>query len=162
MPALTGRWDAVSVVSDEPGVMEELSAGEVSMLVVVEPDRWASLKPLALAVGQYFGHVLCMQFVESPAEDQPRVTPLASRWLAAEGSIGEDSGALLDASADGHATADDGSQEDADAAKRRRNVSHLVVHVAEEPGERSPEVPTSLVTEEELSMLLGPLPGEAC
>lgn len=184
MPALTGRWDSVSVVLDEPGVMEELGAGAVSVVVVVKPETWPWLKQLAFAIGQHYGHVLCMQFEREPGNGDARVTALASRWLSpdtmagAPGHLVQVETPLGQTAAREQAVIDAGSGEvieplhdalrlvpgpgeaEQDATSlRRRLLEELVVHVpAGGPGE--PAVPESLVSEEELSMLLGPT-GEA-
>lgn len=76
LPALTGRWHSVSVVADEPGVMEELAGTGVSTLVVVEPDRWTRLGQLTDAVDHYYPRVVCMAYQIEPGGDAPRIASL--------------------------------------------------------------------------------------
>ncbi|MFI4861486.1 MAG: hypothetical protein ACIAXF_12500 [Phycisphaerales bacterium JB063] len=192
MRALSGRWSSLSVVADEPGVMVELAAGGVSMLVVVEPDRWAGLRPLAHAIGQYYGDVLCMQFDADAQGQSPRIRALASRWLDpnvfALATL-EESARDRSAPPDDHPPEQAGPLDDAAAAPRpspaaatgreqeapsaggilvgpptqatprRRKVQNLVVHVPLD-ARNGNTIDQPLVTEEELSMLLGPPPAE--
>ncbi|MEM9416561.1 MAG: hypothetical protein AAGA29_13965 [Planctomycetota bacterium] len=191
MRALSGRWASVSVVADEPAVMVELAAGGVSMVVVVEPDTWPGLKALALAVGQHYGSVLCMQFDAEPGGTSPRIRALASRWLdpnvfalatleqTAQGLASESNGPTSEPARPlGEGAANPQPAErthpDDDTAppfdgiivgpaghvgQRRRKVQNLVVQAPKSARESS-TLAEPLVSEEELSMLLGPPPAE--
>lgn len=169
LAALSHRGLAVHLVGDEPGVMAELAGGDCAVVVAVDPSAWPRLAELAYAIRQHYPRVHCWQFVVSQGKG-PRLTKLENEYLGPrpprEHAGGE---------ATGHAATEDGSAIDNAAGDprygtpdgsavgpigrirgRRRLIDKIVV--------RAPQAPSptgSLVTEEELTMLLGPNPGEA-
>lgn len=206
LPALTGRWQAVTVVADEPGVMEALALGGVSTLVVVEPSGWLRLGQLMDAVGHYYRQVVCMGYQVDPGEQSPRIAAL----LAGADAPGTDTDSAVDAAAGGGSASAVAAEIEIDAqeqagggaataprsaarrtpatagpapgsrpgatpgangvyaiqgpggvpdTERRRRVEALAVHVEGEPAQRK-AIPEPLISEDELSMLLGPGPGE--
>lgn len=210
LPALTGRWHAVSVVADEPGVMEELAGAGVSTLVVVEPARWTRLGQLTDAVDHYYPRVVCMAYQIEPGEDAPRIASLkpgrsasgsthSSRIsmetrpaVAAQSGTAEAVAAEVAADArqqaglapvpsetrqpdsaprQGNPPGQNGTTSQANGVyaipgpatvpptARRQRVDQLAVRVDAPP--RTEDDPhEALITEDELTMLLGPGPGE--
>lgn len=136
--ALASRGLAPSVVHDPPAVMTALASRPHGrrVLVVVEPGRWPRLAELIDAVGVYHGDVLCWQYTV-PQGEVGRLSVLSVEGLAGgEGSNGEGPvGQILG---------------------RRRPVDDLLVKVGSvEDSARD------IITRQELTMLLGPAPGEA-
>jgi hypothetical protein len=204
LPALTGRWRAVAVIADEPGVMEELAAGGVTTLVVVEPVRWAHLAQLTDAVEHYYPGVGCMAYQVEPDGESSRIVSLHRERTECAPIAEETIGNLLPASAPASGSAAAVAAEvEADTRQqaglppasppatpidtpqrhhgsetppahgvyaipgptgiaptaRRQRVDQLAVRVdPPEPNEDDPH--EALVTEDELTMLLGPGPGE--
>lgn len=144
MRALDARGLSAEVVRDEPGVMSGLSTlmGSPRVLVVADPGRWLRLGELIRAVHTYHPDVFCWQF-ESGDGGGGRgmhVSELDKRYARANGEPAVDGqtgpvGQILG---------------------RRRAVDALLVKV---PGR--PLSTREIVTQQELTMLLGPAPGEA-
>eukprot|EP00752_Nemacystus_decipiens_P015794 g14104.t1 len=137
--ALSARGLSPVVVNDEPGAMvalaELLRRGVARcVLIVVDPSRWERLKDLSGAVRTHHGSVYCWQFdVREGAE--PRLSVLD----AGVGGSGEAESSVV-----------------GKIRHRRRSVDDLLVQA---PGR---ELTTrEVVTQQELTMLLGPAPGEA-
>lgn len=155
--ALEMRGLPARVVNDEPSVMTlfaDRPAGR-RVLIVVEPGRWRRLAELVCAVQTYHGGVLVWQYAEH-AGDRPKLTTLDQR-VAGPGSAsqlavtpGQHGGQGMDQQR-GH---DDGPI--GKIVGRRRAIDSLLVRV---PGQ--PLSAREVVTHQELTMLLGPLPGEA-
>ncbi len=152
--ALRSRGLAVRVVNDEPVVMSlfaEKPAGR-RVLIVAEPGGWDRLAELICAVQTYHHEVLCWQYAhlgngrQSLARlDQhvrgPGPSPAADGRSSAAGSSGYVS---------------DAAGPVGRIMRRRRNVDALLTRV---PGK--PLSTREVVTQQELTMLLGPMPGEA-
>ena len=141
--ALSARGLSPVTVQDEPGAMlalAELADRGVArrVLIVVEPTRWTRLDQLVAAVRDYHASVYCWRFDGSEGAD-----PMLSQ---------------LDAAANG-TDQQNGRSEAATAGrirKRTRAVDRLLVKaVGQEQSTRE------VVTQQELTMLLGPAPGEA-
>ncbi len=204
LPALTGRWRAVAVIADEPGVMEELADGGVTTLVVVEPGHWAHLAQLTDAVEHYYPTIACLAYQVEPDNEAPRIVSLQPGRTQAAPEAGDAIGNLLPAPAPALGSAAAVAAEvEADARQqaglpstsppatpidaahghhgtatpavngvyaipgppgiaptaRRQRVDKLAVRVdPPEPDEDDPH--EALITEDELTMLLGPGPGE--
>lgn len=144
LKALVSRGMQVKVVVDEPGVMSALAdraCEHKRVLVVVEPGRWKRLAELICAVSQYHSDVLCWQYT-AQGEAQPKLTTLDQR-VSGPGSAGE-------------AGARDSGPIGRIVGQRRRPVDKLLTRV---PGQ--PLSTREVVTQQELTMLLGPVPGEA-
>lgn len=207
LPALTGRWGAVSIVADEPGVMEELGGIGVSTLVVVEPGRWARLGQLTDAVDHYYPRVVCMAYQVEPGEGTPRIASLtpersmgdwASSTMPVEPAVSPRSGSAAAVAAEvaadarqqaglapvpsaprqsdsvprqGNPPGQNGTTSQANGVyaipgpptvpptARRQRVDQLAVRV-DAPTRKEDDPHEALVTEDELTMLLGPGPGE--
>ncbi|MEO0475434.1 MAG: hypothetical protein AAF085_05585 [Planctomycetota bacterium] len=135
--ALTARGLTPTIVHDEPGAMLALAEDAERrlarrVLIVIEPDQWARLGELAAAVRAFHTPVHCWQFDVTDGA-VPKLSSL-------EADAGVD---------DGHAPV-------GRIRKRARPVDRLLVSA---PGR---ELTTrEVVTQQELTMLLGPAPGEA-
>lgn len=211
LPALTGRWHSVSVVADEPGVMEELAGAGVSTLLVVEPARWARLGQLTDAVDHYYPRVVCMAYQIESGEDAPRIASLTPERSLADSAVskmpvgpapsravspplGTAAAVAAEVAADarqqaglapvpsetrqpdsaprqGNPPGQIGTTSQANGVyaipgpatvpptARRQRVDKLAVRVDAPP--RTEDDPhEALITEDELTMLLGPGPGE--
>lgn len=151
--ALESRGLAARLVHDEPSVMMLFAERPVGrrILVVVEPGRWDRLAELICAVQAYHREVLCWQFTER-SDDQPRLKTLDQRFS------GPGPSPVVDARSPGPET----DTQEADSGPvgrivgRNRPVDALLNKV---PGR--PLSTREVVTQQELTMLLGPLPGEA-
>ena len=141
--ALTARGLTPTVVHDEPAAMvalAELVGQEFArrVLIVIEPLRWPRAGELVAAVRAFHHTVHCWQF--DVAEG---AVPMLSSYKGAGGAAGDDE----DASGPGPVGR---------IRKRTRPVDRLLVPA---PGR---EMSTrEVVTQQELTMLLGPAPGEA-
>lgn len=134
--ALSARGLSPVVVNDEPGAMvglAELAQQGLArrVLIVVEPSRWERAGELAGAVRLHHGSVYCWQF-----DVREGAEPMLSVLEAVPGP-GERSvvGTIR---------------------HRRRSVDALLVKA---PGQELSA--REVVTQQELTMLLGPAPGEA-
>ena len=157
LKALGGRGLEPVVVSDAPGVMLELARlserrAERRVLVIVEPERWGRLGELMCAVQSHHGGVHCWHYADR-GEGEPRLTQLDQRFC----------GPILDHAAGGSVTGgrheadeDGGAEPLGRITKRRRTVDQLLVKA---PGHEL--TAREIVTQQELTMLLGPAPGEA-
>ena len=143
MSALKARGLTPIVVRDEPAAMlalAELSERQLGrrVLIVVEPSRWPRVDQLIDAVRGFHRAVHCWQFDAADGAD-----PMLSRLASRGGSSGGDHGR------DRHGPV-------GRIRKRTRPVDRLLVSA---PGR---ELSTrEVVTQQELTMLLGPAPGEA-
>lgn len=157
--ALSGRGMSPEVVQDEPGVMLRLAelGGGRRVLVIVEPGRVARLAELVCAVQSYYRDALCWQYVDRGA-GQEKLTMLDRRFSGparvngngnADHAAGQVSGQGADALGEDAAPV-------GQIAGRRRPIDKLLVKV---PGR--PLTSREIVTQQELTMLLGPVPGEA-
>lgn len=156
LSALTSRALSAHVVHDEPGVMAGLAklGGGRRVLVIVEPERWSRLGELVCAVQAYHRDVLCWQFVEHNGSG-PRLAMLDQSVPGPGGAWADQAGA-----GGSEPPAGGGGQPGAGvigmADRRRRAIDDLVVKV---PGRTLST--REVVTQQELTMLLGPAPGEA-
>lgn len=142
----------MQVLHDEPSVMAELGrlGGARRVLVVSEPARWARLPDLVQAVHAYHGDVLCWRF-DTDSEVGPRLKTMGT--VASPSTNGP--GDLLDAGAE-YAHREGVIGPVGQIIGRRRPLDSLLVKV---PGR--PLSTRQIVTQQELTMLLGPAPGEA-
>ena len=152
--ALASRGLAVRLVHDEPSVMTLFAERPMGrrVLVVVEPGRWERLAELICAVQGYHREVLCWQFCEANGA-QPRLKALDQRFS------GPGPSPVVDARASRGSLAEAGGEEGGPIGRivgRRRPVDALLNKV---PGR--PLSSREVVTQQELTMLLGPMPGEA-
>lgn len=144
--ALSARGLPAEVVHDEPGAMvalADLSRRELArqVLIVVEPMGWPRLDQLLKAVDDYHGSVYCWQF-----DSQDGADPMLSQMPRASYRFDQ-----ADRGGEGLASGPVGQ-----IRKRTRPVDRLLVPA---PGR---EMTTrEVVTRQELTMLLGPVPGEA-
>ena len=146
--ALTSRGLSVRVERDEPGVMAVFAERAVGrrVLVVVEPGQWARLAELMCAVNTFHREVLCWQYTER-GEAQAKLTTLDQQFS------GPGPNPCMDARS---ATGTDEQGPIGRIMTRRRAVDALLTRV---PGR--PLSSREIVTQQELTMLLGPVPGEA-
>ncbi len=143
LQALSARGLTPTVVRDEPSAMVAmagLAGRQLSrrVLIVVEPPRWQRLDQLVDAVRAFHGLVHCWQFDTAEGAD-----PMLSRFESGNEAMdgGQGSGTLRPVGR---------------VRKRTRPVDRLLVSA---PGR---ELSTrEVVTQQELTMLLGPAPGEA-
>ena len=143
MRALSARGLTPTAVHDEPDVMMGLAAladrgAERRVLIVVDPARWQRLSQLVQAVHDFHGSVHCWQF-----DRRDGVQSMLSQ---------------LEVTPEGHDQAGDKSGVGPIGRIRKRNrpVDRLLV----KPG-REELATREVVTQQELTMLLGPAPGEA-
>lgn len=140
LSALSARALPPVVVHDEPSAMvalAELAERDVArrVLIVVEPMQWGRVDQLADAVRAYHHAVYCWQFdLREGAE------PMLSKLEMRSGEMPRHEHPSVVGT----------------IRKRNRPVDQLLVRA---PG---PELSTrEVVTQQELTMLLGPAPGEA-
>jgi len=135
--ALASRGFETDVVRDEPSVMLGLSAssGDAPVLIVVEPQCWSRLDELVHAVRVYYDAVRCWQY--------SRAEHAAGRLSSLEIELGGES-------------TGGGSGAAGQILNRHRSVEDLLVKLPEGPMSAH-----EVVTQQELTMLLGPVPGEA-
>jgi len=150
LKALAGRGLPPVVVSDEPGVMSELAKlsqrrAQRRVLVIVEPERWARLGELVCAVQSHHSRVHCWHYAER-GEGAPLLTHLDQRFA----------GPTATADAKSQVIEDDETEPLGQITRRRRTVDRLLVKA---PGREMSA--REIVTQQELTMLLGPAPGEA-
>jgi hypothetical protein len=148
LEALASRRVSCRVVHDEPAVMSlfaERPAGR-RVLIVVEPGRCQRLAELICAVQAYHREVLCWQYAERDA-DRPRLKTLDQRFKGPAGGAHRVNNSPRDGSDRGPIGR---------IVTRRRAVDALLNKV---PGR--PLSTREVVTHQELTMLLGPVPGEA-
>lgn len=145
--ALGSRELSAKVVHDEPAVMEALSEMDEArrVLVVVEPDRWPRLAELVHAVRSFHGSVLCWQY--KAVDDSPGRLSMLDHTLVMRPQAKK-----LDQDALESETGPIGQI----LGHRRRPLDKLLTRV---PGR--PLTSREIVTQQELTMLLGPAPGEA-
>lgn len=139
--ALSAKALLPRLVRDEPAVMEALSemgAGR-RVLVVVEPKKWKRLAELVDALHTFYPGVLRWQFT-GQADAQARLT-----MLQCPQGGGHSEASVLE-----------GDAPVGQILGRRRPVDDLIVKV---PGRTL--TTREVVTQQELTMLLGPAPGEA-
>jgi len=152
LKALASRGLSSRVAHDEPAVMSlfaERPDGR-RVLIVVEPGRWHRLAELVCAVSAYHSEVLCWQYAERGV-DQPRLKSLDQRFKGPGlGSVGD----ARQTNGQAHSEPDSGPI--GRIVTRRRPVDALLNKV---PGR--PLSTREVVTHQELTMLLGPVPGEA-
>lgn len=138
--ALASRGLAPEVVKDEPAAMLALAGTgrrgvERRVLVVVEPRQWGRLGELVAAVRTFHRGVYCWQFA-TQADAEPMLSPIEV--------------------APGEADAHDVAGPIGVIRRRPRAVDQLLVSGSDR------ELSTrEVVTRQELTMLLGPVPGEA-
>ncbi|MEM6259262.1 MAG: hypothetical protein AAGI37_13340 [Planctomycetota bacterium] len=139
LQALSARGLSPVVVDDVPAVMVALAelmrrGLQRQVLIVVEPDLWTHLDELLSAVRSFHGSVHCWRF---DAADQAR--PMLSALRTTHGD-----------------QADSEASPVGKIHKRPRSIDRLLVSA---PGD--PASTREVVTQQELTMLLGPAPGEA-
>lgn len=170
LSALGKRGLSVHLVGDEPGVMVELASGGCAVVVAVNPPVWPRLSELAYAVRQHYPRVLCWQFTEDES-GVPRLKALDTDFLGPKPPSDPGPGQHGLAAAKWSGTLPAQAQADLRPSDtmnggvvgpigrirgRRRLIDDLVIQAPHGPA------PTNaLVTQEELTMLLGPTPGEA-
>jgi len=174
LSALSTRGLSVAVVSDEPAVMEQLANGPVTAVILVRPEAWAGLGELAYAIRQHFPATHCWQYADSAPGGTLKLTALDAQWLGPRlPGQAPPPGQPQPSDADrqqSQAEAKPSAQvqplyRDDDASHapvgrimgRSRPVDNLLVRIP--PPTNDP--PCALISEEELSMLLGPAPSEA-
>lgn len=141
--ALSARGLSPVTVHDEPGVMLALAGladrgADRRVLIVVDPARWPRLDQLMEAVQEHHGSVYCWQF-----DQRDGAEPMLSQ-LDGAASQSRRNANRSGSSTVGH------------IRKRTRPVDRLLVTpVGQEQSTRE------VVTQQELTMLLGPAPGEA-
>lgn len=130
LAGLSRRGLAVTVVTDAPGVLLHLARHEASAFLVAAGEAWAHRDELLDAIRLYHPRTALWEYAR--AHDGLRITKIESpRLVAAETNL--------------------------DAADP---TAPAVVHVEEEAGMHSLPAPAEpLVTEAELSMLLGSAAG---
>ncbi|MFK7789988.1 MAG: hypothetical protein AB8C95_10930 [Phycisphaeraceae bacterium] len=143
LSALSARGLPHEVVHDEPSAMLVLAdlsrRGLVRrVLIVVEPTQWLRLDQLLSAVDDHHGSVYCWQF-----DNQDGADPMLSQiprdsYPFNQGGMLSESGPI------------------GKIRKRARPVDRLLV-----PAPGHEETTREVVTQQELTMLLGPAPGEA-
>lgn len=149
LSALASRGLCPELVIDEPSVMAGLASmdGERKVLIVVEPERWDRLGELICAVQTHHSEVMRWQYVDA-ADSGPRVSMLDGRF----------DGPRMNGQA--HGVAGSGARVSDPVGqilgRRQRPVDALLVKV---PGR--PLSTREVITQQELTMLLGPVPGEA-
>lgn len=141
--ALSARGLSPEVVHDEPGAMLALAmlsarADGLRVLIVVEPTRWPRLDQLLTAVQDYHRAAHCWRFDCESGASAMLSDMLKSSYRFVQGE-------------NGTATEPVGR-----VRKRRRPVDRLLVSAPERE-----EAGRGVVTQQELTMLLGPAPGEA-
>ena len=141
--ALSARGLPPQVVRDEPGAMVALAGlmqrgTDRRVLIVVEPMAWPRLDELLTAVDDYCGSVHCWRF-----DNQDGASPMLSQIQQASYPF-DQSANRTKAQPVGH------------IRKRKRTVDRLLV-----PAPGREESTRDVVTQQELTMLLGPVPGEA-
>lgn len=141
--ALTRKGLTVQRVSHEMQVMAELSAGGVTLVVVVEPDAMMRVGELRDAVREHFPDVLCWKYAIQAAGKMPRLVSLDPPSNLKNSNVSPQK----QVSPIGRIVG------------RRRTLDRLAVSVPG-PSPLDPLPPAKLVSDEELSMLLGPAPGE--
>lgn len=139
--ALSARGLAPVIAEDEPAAMVALAGLSEQglarrVLVVVEPRQWPRVDELTAAARRYHGPVHCWQFVAA-GESGPRLSPLACS-PEQQACDGQDPGTV------------------GKIHKRTRAVDRLLV-----PAPDQALSTREVVTQQELTMLLGPAPGEA-
>lgn len=150
--ALESRGLATRVAHDEPGAMTLFAERPTGrrVLIVVEPGQWQRMAELVCAVQAYHREVLCWQFVDQSG-DTPRLKALDQRFQ------GPGPAPVADArGSNGRANGETDHAPIGRIVGRRRPVDALLNKV---PGR--PLSSREIVTQQELTMLLGPVPGEA-
>lgn len=156
LKALGSRELSPGVVHDEPAVMAALAetGGGRRVLVVVEPGRWGRLAELVNAVKTYHAGTLCWQYIECVGQGvrltmlDPAVVNGAGHGMNGAGQDG--------AGRSGAGVAEQPMPAGQIVPRRRRPIDDLLVKV---PGRQMST--REIVTQQELTMLLGPAPGEA-
>ena len=141
LSALSARGLSPDVVHDEPGAMLALAGFARQglarrVLIVVEPGYWQRLDQLVDAVDTHYGAVYCWQF-----DHQDGASPMISQMPRSSYPF-EQGGMGLESEPVGA------------VRKRTRPVDRLLVSAHE-------QTTREVVTQQELTMLLGPVPGEA-
>ena len=141
--ALASRGMAVEAVHDEPSAMLALAPQDnpPGVFVVVDPVCWGRLGELSYALRRYHPKLLCWQY-RAGEGGVPRLTTLDQTVPGPSNGLSGEEGA--DCGPIGKIVG------------RRRAVDELLVRV---PGQ--PLTSSEIVTQQELTMLLGPTPGEA-
>lgn len=161
MRALDSRGFDPRVVTDEPGVMlalAELSDRGASpcVLVIAEPAWFGRLAELVCAVQTHYPEVLCWQYA-TRGSGAGRLSELDKR-VAGPPRLADFAGGPTEARSEGSGGGR-GSKSDASVGlvqRRRRPVDGLLTKMR-----RAQPSPREIVTQQELTMLLGPVPGEA-
>lgn len=137
LQALTKRGLYPRTLRDEPSVMSVLAerVDDRRVLVVVEPGAWPRLGELILAVRTFHSDVLCWSYTESSGT-QGRLISIPRDSFVQEAEQAED---LYQRT-----------------SHRRRPIVDLLNKVPD-----GPLSAREIVTQQELTMLLGPAPGEA-
>lgn len=150
LKALASRGMTVRLVHDEPSVMSMLAERPTGrrVLVVVEPGRWERLAELICAVHAYYGGVYCWQYT-ARNDGRPHLTSLDQRFHGPGPNPG-----VTTRGAEGQDASSD--EPVGRIVGRRRPIDALLTRV---PGR--PLSTREVVTQQELTMLLGPVPGEA-
>lgn len=158
LSALAFRNIPARVVRDEPTVMMAFADRPLGrrILIVVEPGRWRRLAELICAVHAYHGEVLCWQLATN-GDGRAKLARL-DQHFSGPGPKPGSNGRPRAYDEGGDAT--NGSEHDTAPIgaihRRRRPVDALITKI---PGQ--PLSSREVVTQQELTMLLGPAPGEA-
>ncbi|MEM1355367.1 MAG: hypothetical protein AAGC44_04625 [Planctomycetota bacterium] len=170
LAALSRRGLSVHLVQDEPSIMVELAGAGCAVVVAVEPARWFHLAELAYAIRQHYPAVYCWQFTLDDA-GRPHIGGLELEYLGPQppqrgeatlrGAALANEQATLQSVSD---RADSGVHSAGGEAigpigrihGRRRVMTDLAIQAPNAPAPSG-----ALISEEELTMLLGPTPGEA-
>lgn len=147
--ALEARGLSVRLVHDEPGVMALFAERPIGrrIVIVVEPGRWDRLAEMVCAIHTHHRAVLCWQYAEW-GDRLPRLTTMDQRVCGPGPSPQVDARASVDA--------DRAAEPVGRIVRRRRALDSIIVKVSGRPLSTR-----EVVTQQELTMLLGPVPGEA-
>jgi len=156
LAGLSHRGVNTVVVSDPAAVMVEMARQKTGVLVVVHPDKHPWLKELADAIRAYHPRCVRWGYDESENGKSPRLYPLNEQSACVIGQVeaGVDGPVHSETRHPGYLVPDPKSPLGrAQAQIPRERVRSLVVKVQEGGPAHEP-----LISEEELAMLLGPMP----
>ncbi len=153
LSGLSRRGVSTAVVADPAAVMVELARFATGALIVVQPDLQPDLPELIQAVKAYYPRTVRWCYRVDQASGKPQLGKLNGHVSdAGQGNL-----ALTEAGNDGRLAAQRQSERTplarVDHGMPNERVRSLIVKVDALPGGDQP-----LISEEELSMLLGPVP----
>ncbi len=151
LKGLETRGAQVMIVTDPASVMAELAAG-AKAVVVNEPKRVRRLPELLAAMRQYYPRAVCWQFTATGPRGEPtleRMDALSSATPAGDNPLDIAAASVV---AEG--------REAAAAATAKPNGNNGGTAATAAPVSPAPAMGTPpLISSEEMSMLLAPLPG---